>query len=283
MGDLTSGQRFFYVARRVLTSPLSIVMWALAVALSASTGWTTIPFAVAAVLQVVMLYWRLNDSEYLQRLFADREAKEQNISDSDIEASLEQMDFETRQRIRYVVQLQKEITKEARAPDVEPYARAELDRIASKLPGLVQQAIRMASRKQQLARYLQHVDERALRAYADNLRARIETTTDPVSRQQYEQALRAREAELGTYRAIAQASGRIDSQLENVEATFASWKAKVIRLKTVDIGNVASFSEGLVNELDSLGQQIELLDSSVVEALAPEQSQAAEQTVGTGR
>jgi len=84
------------------------------------------------------------------------------------------------------------------------------------------------------------------------------------------EALRAREAELATYRAIAQAAGRIDSQLENVEATFANWKAKVIRLKTVDTGSVASFSEGLVQELDTLGSEIETLDAAVSEALAPD-------------
>lgn len=283
MGDLTTGQRFFYVLRKVLTSPLSILMWIAAVAISASLNWNTIPFAAAVVAQLIIIFWRLNDSAYLQRLFAERDSHAQGLAESDIEASLEQMDFETRQRIRYVVQLQKEIAREARAGDVEPYARAELERIASRLPGLVQQAIKMASRKQHLAKYLQHVDERSLRAYAENLRARIAATSDPVSRSQYEQALRAREAELATYQAIARASGRIDSQLENVEATFASWKAKIIRLKTVDIGNVASFSEGLVQELDSMGRDIELLDTSVVEALSPEPPAPLSQTAGGDR
>ncbi|MBM3494764.1 MAG: hypothetical protein FJX72_10690 [Armatimonadetes bacterium] len=282
MRDLTTGHRFIYVARRVLTSPVSILVWLGSVAASATLDWSPIPIAAAVGVQAALLVWRLNDTGYLTQLFADREQRVSTMADTEIEASLEQMDFETRQRIRYVVQLQKEIGREARAGDVEPYARAEFDRIASRLPGLVQQAIRIASRKQHLAKYLQHVDERALGAYADNLRSRIEATSDPVSRAQYEQALKARETELGTYRAIAQASGRIDSQLENVEATFASWKAKVIRLKTVDIGNVASFSEGLVNELDSLGREIELLDSSVIEALSPEQPVAAPQSIGGG-
>jgi hypothetical protein len=282
MPELTTSHRFLYVTRRVLVSPVSALLWLGGVAASATMDWSPLPFVAAAGLQLGLLVWRLNDAQYLQQLFADREVRATALADTEIEASLEQMDFETRQRIRYVVQLQKEIAREARASDVQPYAREELDRIASRLPGLVHQGIRIAGRKQHLAKYLQHVDERALRAYADNLRGRIEATTDPISRAQYEQALRARETELSTYRAIAQASGRIDSQLENVEATFASWKAKVIRLKTVDIGNVASFSEGLVQELDSLGREIELLDSSVIEALSPEQSPPVQQQVGSG-
>lgn len=280
MTELSSGRRFAYVARRVLTSPISIGIWIAAIGVSAGVeSW--IPIAVALGAQAFLLNRRLNDEDYLRSLLSERDAEQEELNDAEVEDHLSAMDFETRQRIRYVIQLQKEIAREARAEDVQPYARAELDRIASRLPALVQQAIKIASRKQHLAKYLHHVDERALTAYVDNLTKRIEGTTDPVARQQYEQALKARQTELGTYQAIAQASGRIDSQLENVEATFASWKAKVIRLKTVDIGSVSSFSEGLVSELDSLGSQIELLDTSVTEALSPEPL-AAGQGAGGG-
>jgi len=270
MAQMTTGRRFLYVVRRVVFSVESGFLWGAGVLGSAYFHWNPLPIAAALVLEVLLIHRRLHDEDYLRRVLREGEDAVAPLSDSAIEEHLAAMDFETRQRLRYVIQLQKEIMQEATADDVQPYTRQELERIAARLPGLVQQAIRIASRKQQLARYLQHVDERALQAYADNLRARIEQTDDPVARQQYEQALKAREAELATYRAIAQASARIDSQLENVEATFASWKARVIRLKTVDIGNVASFSEGLVQELDTLGTQIELLDSSVTEALAPE-------------
>lgn len=280
MTSVSTGRRLAYVARRVLFSPLSAAIWVAAVVASAAFQWSWIPIAGAVGLEAFLLNRRLHDEEYLRRILRDQEESAQALSDTEIEERLSAMDFETRQRLRYIIQLQKEIAQEARADDVQPYARGELERIASRLPTLVQQAIRLATRKQQLMRYLHHVDDRALEAYAENLRQRIAATTDPVAKKQYEQALKAREAELGTYRAIAQASGRIDSQLENVEATFASWKAKVIRLKTVDIGNVASFSEGLVSELDSLGSEIELLDSSVTEALAPEST--ASVTTGAG-
>jgi len=266
----STGRRFLYVARRVLLSPLSGVIWVAAIAGSAAFDWSWIPIAVAVVLEALMLNRRLNDEEYLRRILRDKEEGDESLSDSEIEDRLGAMDFETRQRLRYVIQLQKEIVSEARAEDVQPYARKELESISARLPALVQQAIHLAARKQQLVRYLHHVDEKALQAYADNVRKRIEATEDPVARKQYEQALRAREAELATYRAIAQAADRIDSQLENVEATFANWKARVIRLKTVDIGSVASFSEGLAQELDTLGSEIETLDAAVRESLAPE-------------
>jgi len=280
MPRTSSSQRLTYVARRVILSPLSAAIWIGAILISARTGWSPIPIGAAIALQGAALLMRLNDKTYLARLLADQDADETSFSDTEVEERLGAMDFETRQRIRYIIQLQKEIAREARSSDVQDYARSELDRIATRLPVLVNQAIRIASRKQQLGRYLHHVDDRALQAYAANLKTRIEATADPVARKQYEQALKAREAELATYQAIAQASGRIDSQLENVEATFASWKARVIRLKTVDIGDVSAFSEGLVQELETLGSEIDLLDTSVMEALTPEQPAIVE--IGTG-
>lgn len=267
MRDPSTLEKLWYVIKDVLKSPFSLAIWAVGGVVS-YYGQSWLPLFVAVVGQLGLLYKRLHDEEYLRRLFAAREEREANLTEQQIEAQLEKMDFETRQRIRYILQLHKEIAREARADDVQSYARRDLERVASQLTPLVQRAVRMATRKQQLAKYLNNVDERALMNYCNNLRQRIENTTDPVTRAQYEQALKAREAAQETYRAIGQASARIDSQLENVEATLESWKAKVIRIKTADVAGAASVSEGLYQEIESLSSDIDLLDSSVSEALA---------------
>lgn len=270
MQELSTTGKFWYVARHVLRSPLSLALWAAGGVVSLVTGWW-LYLLLAAIAQGALLLRRLHDEEYLRRIFLERQEREEQITEQEVEELLERMDFETRQRVRYVLQLQKEIVREARAPDVQEYARRDMDRIASQMPALVRRAVSLATRKQQLARYLHHVDERALRSYCANLRQRIDGTTDSVARAQYEQALKAREAELNTYQAITQATARIDSQLENVEATFASWKAKVLRIKTVDMSAAASVSEGLYRELETLNSDIDLLDTSVTEALAAEE------------
>ncbi len=272
MHDQTTFQKLWFVTRKVITSPTSLVLWALGwVAtfyLAARGGFAWLPLPLVAVQQVVTLYRRLHDEEYLRRLFVQRDERRESLNEQQIEALLEQMDFETRQRVRYIAQLQKELAREARANDVESYARDDLERMATQLQPLVQRAIRIATRKQQLSKYLHNVDERALQSYCAGLKQKIENTSDSVTKSQYEQALKAREAELQTYRSIAQASARIDSQLENVEATFASWKAKVIRIKTADVASAASVSEGFYQELGDLSRDIDLLDTSVSEALS---------------
>ncbi|MCX6360945.1 MAG: hypothetical protein NT029_14125 [Armatimonadetes bacterium] len=280
MSHLSTGAKLGYIARKVVLSPVSLAAWAAATAAWLAAGAPPeATFGVALAVDLVMLARRLRDEDYLRKTFAEREEKAYDLTDEQVEDVLDQMDFETRQRVRYILQLQKEILREARGSDVAEYAQKDLDQIASRLPALLQRAIRIGTRKQQLARYLAQVDERSLASYCSGLRQKIASTADDVSRTQYEQALKARETELQTYASIKKACGRIDSQLENVEATFASWKAKVIRIKTLDISSAASLSENLNLELDGLSHDIELLDSSVTEALSGDEPAPLRQSV----
>ncbi len=269
MREFSTSEKFWYVVKDTLLSPFSWAIWAVGGVVSYGFG-GFIPLIFSAVAQAGLVYNNLQNEEYLRKLFTNRQEREESFSEQQIESLLEQMDFEARQRVRYILQLQKEIGREARADDVESYARKDLEKVAASLAPLVQRAVRLALRKQQLSKYLVNVDERALKNYSANLEQRIAKTEDAVARAQYEQALRARETELQTYKAIAQASARIDSQLENVEATFASWKAKVIRIKTADVASAASASEGLYNELEALSSNIDILDKSVTQALGGE-------------
>ncbi len=273
MHDLTTVQRFWYVVRRVLTSPLSLALWVAGVVgaiLLRDTGPVGLlaPILLAVAAQGALIFGRLHDEEFLRRLFAEREDRAETLNDQQVESLLERMDFETRQRIRYILQLQKELVQEARSSDSDGFTRQSLRSIAGQVSPVVQRAVKLATRKQQLGRYLHIYDERALQSYCSNLRQRIQATTDPVTKAQYEQALKARESEVQAYQALAQAAGRIDSQLENVEATLASWKAKVIRIKAADVSSVASVSQELYQELELLNSDIDTLDKSVSQALA---------------
>jgi hypothetical protein len=270
MTELKSSQRITYVLKSVLKSPLSLAVLAAGGVVSFLMG-SPLPLLAAGAVELFLIWRALQDEDYLRKVFAERQEQAEVLNEQQIETLLERMDFETRQRIRYILQLQRETAREARAPDAEPYARQDLERIASRLQPLVQQALQLGNRRQKLARYMQNMDERALTNYCNSVRQKIETTTDPVQKAQYEQALKAREAELQTYKSIAQATARIDSQLENVEATFANWKAKVIRIKTADVGAAHSVSESLFQEMESMGTDISSLDQSVSAALAAEE------------
>ena len=276
MLELSQSERLKLVLRNILISPLSLAIIAAGGAgavLLRNTGLPlTVGVGIAAfaviICELILVYRRLNNEQFLAHIMTGRkQAKEQVLSEEKVEELLSTMDFETRQQLRYILQLKKELEQDATSKDVADYARAPLDQIAENLNPLMQRALQLGKSKQGLTRYLNKVDERSMESYCTALKKRIAGESDAPTREQLEQALAAREAELVTYRSIEQAHGRIDGQIENLEATLASWKARVIRIKTVDEAGAAAMSEGLSSELESLTGEIDLLDRSVTEAL----------------
>src|SRR5262249_9794467 len=143
--------------KKVLTSPVSLALWAVGGVISwflfrnnGDTMRAAVPLFLAACAQPALLFAKLRDEEYLKRIFQQRTEREETFTDAQVESLLEQMDFETRQRLRYILQLQKEVAREARGADVASYAKQDLERVASQLAPLVQRAVKIATRKQQL-------------------------------------------------------------------------------------------------------------------------------------
>ena len=142
MRELSTTQRLLLVAKSVLTSPVSLALWALGGAHCLfGQWWGLLP---AAIVSGGLIARALSDDDHLRRIFSQRYEREDRESEKRLEEYLERMDFETRQRIRYILQIRKEMAREARSPDVESYARKDLDRIASQLNPLVEQAVKLA-------------------------------------------------------------------------------------------------------------------------------------------
>lgn len=265
MRDQESSPVVWYVVRRTLQTPIALTFGGiLLVGL----------LALSPVLLVIgggglagYIAWRIRDKKFVECLRLQRQQELEAKVEGRIETEAQSFDYETRQRVRYILQLRREVAQECRAEDVPGYVAEELARVSAQLMALVERAVEVAEKKRQISRYLSQIDDAALKRYVGELRRRIEETEDPITRGQYEQALAAREAELASFRAIKQASARIDGQLENVEATLSSWKAQVLRLKSTD-ETAASFGEDLRTELSRLRGEIDVLDASVAEALA---------------
>ncbi|MCL5284075.1 MAG: hypothetical protein M1330_05155 [Armatimonadetes bacterium] len=228
------------------------------------------PFIGVAVLESLIVIYCLRLEGFLGGSIHPSKSDQTKLTDAQVEASLENMDFETRQRIRYIIQLEREVISECTAKDVADYASSDLTTLAGQLSPLLTRAIQLAQKRKQLQRYLDNVDDHALLSYCHSLEDRIAKATDPVARSQLDQALKARQQEMETYQSIAQAVGRIDGQLENIEATMASWKAKIIRIKTAELASSTSVGQDLHQELSNLSSEVDMLDRSVREALEEE-------------
>ncbi len=267
MRDSSPSRKLRFVCSRILRAPESWGVWIAAATASATlVSWW--PLAAGMLAQAGVFAWRFRDDRFLHRAIAEWTEQEEARTEEQIRELYAGMDYDSRQRVQYALKMRQEIAREARADDVPSYARQDLERLADELLPLVSRVAQVARRNKQLSGYLGQVDERELVRYCEGLRKRIAATADPVARTQYEEALRSREAELTTYRAIAQASARIASQLENVEAALAAWRAKVLRVKALDDTSPSSIGTDLQSEVARLSGDIDLVDRSVSEALS---------------
>lgn len=269
---MKSSDRFLRVFLKTLTSAPSLILLLVSILAGGLGHFWGVGLLIFFIGELILLVYHLNNVSYLNKLFGGTDESNAPLNDKEVEEMLEGMDFDTRQRLRYIWQIERDLLTETKDKDVPEYAKDHLIRIGSQLNPLLLRAMKIGKRRQDIMQYLSTADERAIQRSCDNLKQRISSESDTVTRSQYEQALKAREAELEAWKGIDQSLQRIDSQLENLEATLSSWKAKVIRIKSSDEAGASMVSEGLSLELKSLNDNIDSLDTSIREVLSTDNS-----------
>jgi hypothetical protein len=134
--------------------------------------------------------------------------------------------------------------------------------------GLLDQCLRLASKRHALVTYLQETQPLTLQMGAVRLEEQWERCRDDVARQLYEQALRQKRSELENYSAIQAAVARIDGQLAAVECSFGNLLGRVVRLKSADATHAGVARDQLCRDLEALTAGIRALEESVNETLA---------------
>jgi hypothetical protein len=269
---MKSTDRFLHVLFKTFISAPSLLILLISVLAGGLGHLWGVGVLIFLFAELSLLVFHLNNVSYLNKLFGGEDGSNAQLNDKEIEEMLEGMDFDTRQRLRYIWQIERDLLTETKEKDVPGYAKEHLNGIGAQLNPLLYRAMKIGKRRQDIMQYLTTTDERAIKRSCDVLRQRIASENDAVTRSQYEQALKAREAELEAWKGIDQSLQRIDSQLENLEATLSSWKAKVIRIKSSDEAGASMVSEGLNLELKNLNENIDSLDTSIREVLSSDSS-----------
>ncbi len=177
------------------------------------------------------------------------------------------IDAATQERLRRILEAYEVIYRESAARDMPRYAHAPLAATIDSMGQLATRAFELATRRGELAAYLEGINRSALWGQQASLRTRGERTDDPMLKTQIEQSLRFKEEEIAAYDAIQRAVRRIDGQLESVECAFAALKARVLRFKSDEKTEWTVAGEELAEEVEALSGQMNVLDRSVGEAL----------------
>jgi hypothetical protein len=255
------------VVKRALATPVSVaLLTGSAVCAFLPAAWPVT--AVGLLTEAVVLQLLVRDADFVRTVREDEQRAEWRRRAERVAQVRRMVDWETAEMLGRIQLLQERLLQEngGDAANLDGRFGASLGQVAD----LMDRCLQLAEKRHQLRRYLETSRPPELQRQATQLEAKLESSSDPVARQLYAQALEQKRGELENYCAIQQAMERIDGQMENIECSFGNLLGRLIRIKSVDATHAALAQNQMARELTELSANLEALESSVNEVLALE-------------
>jgi archaellum component FlaC len=116
---------------------------------------------------------------------------------------------------------------------------------------LVEQAYTLARKGQDIERFLSRVNDQHIQKQIDQIDARIDKSTDQYTIDQLQGTRKALVEQLNSAQVLQTYIGRINSQLDNIDANLDAMPAQFLRMRASDVdANMAS--EEVANHLNDL-------------------------------
>jgi hypothetical protein len=261
-------RNFVLVVKRALKTPISIALLSIGALFALTThDWLGL-FILAACVAGTVVYSlsKLHDENFIRAAIRDDIARRHSHDATARTFRIEELDVESRVRMKAIVKLQNEIAEDVAGSPIDERAAGLADTV-EQTENLVDRALALAQQKRELQRYLARTDEDAINSRIESLQAKLDSGSDPARRSEIEISIAAKQQELNDYRAIELAGTRILGQLEAIECSFASLRARLVRIKSTDIKDWVSANEELKVELGGLNTSVDSLEQSINEAV----------------
>lgn len=261
-------RNFAIVIRRVLGTPFAASTLAIGLlwALLLHNGIGLIGMGVTIGAVVIHAILKLNDEEFVREAIRDAREHDRRSEARQREFRFEELDVEARVKVKAIARLQEEIAQDVGSSPVDEVAVGLSDTVAQ-TEALVERALELAQKRRDLLRYLTKTDQHAIEMRVTSLQASIAEENDPARRAELESALTAKRQELDDYRAIEAAAKRILAELDSIECAFSSLRARLVRIRSTDIGDWMQANMELQTELGGLNSAVDTLETSINEAL----------------
>jgi|GEM_PF-1547121 len=261
-------QHWFLVVRRALRAPLplSVLVGAVLFAVADHGFAGGLAMAAAVVFDIIYALIRLNDENFVRS--ALREAHEQQRRDELQKRTfrIEELDVDSRLKMKTIIKLQNEIQEDVENSPIDGVA-AGLAVTVEQTQELVDRGLAMAQKRRDLLRYLSKTDESTIVTRIDALKAKLTDEQDLARKSELELSINAKQQELDDYYAINHAAARVLDQLDSIECSFSSLRARLVRIKSTDIAEWTAANTELQTELSGLNTAVDALEQSVNEAL----------------
>lgn len=141
---------------------------------------------------------------------------------------------------------------------VKPLLESSIEHIG----GVVSKAAELINRLQQIEDYLQTSSVQTLCRERDEIEGKLSTANNAAVALQYEEALKVLRDRLENHEHLTNFAAQIRAQLTTIRISLDNALAKIVRIKTTEVGNASFESDGVSSELQSLRVEMDaLLDS----------------------
>lgn len=254
--------------RRALRAPLSVSLLAIGalVGLVSHDAIGLAVFVAGVVGATIYTITKLQDEAFIRAAIREDASRRHDSDVMDRMLHIEELDVDSRIKMKMIVRLQNEIAEDVANSPIDEVAAGLTDTV-EQTDSLIERGLAMATKRRNLLRYLNKTDERSIETRIASLQARLAAETDPTQKSEIELSIAAKQHELHDYRAIELAADRVLSQLDSIECSLASLRARLVRIKSTDIAEWAQANEELRTELGSLNAAVDVVEQSVNEAM----------------
>ena len=144
---------------------------------------------------------------------------------------------------------------------VKPLLESSIEHIG----GVVSKAAELINRLQQIEDYLQISSVQNLYRERDEIEGKLSTANNAGVALQYEEALKVLKERLANHEHLTDLAAQIRAQLTTIRISLDNALAKIIRVKTTEIGNASFESDGVSKELQNLRLEMDALLESLTE------------------
>jgi len=253
------------VVRRVLRQPFAITVFGAGVLLSIMIP-HGLPIALAIAAILVYTGSKLRDDEFIREAIDEDRDRRLRIERRNRTFRIEELDVDSRVRMKSIVKLQGEIAEEIVNSPVDEIAIGLADTV-ERTEQVVDRGLSMALKRRDLQRYLAKTDLSAIEARIRSLETKLAGSAGTPGSSEIEAALAAKRQELEDYNAIRQASQRVLDELDSIECSFQGLRTRLVRVASTNIDDWVVARDDLNAELTGVTTAVETVAQSVEEAL----------------
>lgn len=265
----SSSNNLKLVIKKVLRSPLSVSMIALwLVMLFVHAKPESLVFGGIALIGALVVYAliKLRDERFIGSALGEARERQRREDLQNRTFRIEELDVESRVRMKAIIKLQDEISQEINSSDVDAIASG-LSGALEKTSELTERALEMSQQRRDLQRYLSVNDEAGIRARIRSIEAKLASETGPARRLEMKTSLESKQRELKDYQVINQAAAHILDQLDSIECSFSELRARLVMIKSTNISDWVAANNQLQTELSGLSANVDTLQQSISEVL----------------